>query len=513
MLAPALMVQGTASSVGKSLLVAALCRLFRRDGVDVVPFKAQNMSLNAAVTPDGLEIGRAQAMQAEAAGVAASVDMNPILLKPEGPQRAQLVLLGRPSGSFSASAYHERKLELRSVVADALGRLRARHELVIIEGAGSPAEINLRDRDLVNMHVAHLADAQVLLVGDIDRGGVFAAIVGTLALLDLADRERIAGFVINKFRGDRSLLEPGLEFLEQYTGKPVLGVVPHLGPLRLADEDSLSLEDRLERTAPERGELDIAVVALPHLANFDDFTPLEHEPGVSVRFVTEPSSLALADLVILPGTKTTVADLDWLRRTGIAAAVVARALAGDLVLGICGGCQMLGIAILDPERVESPRERSAGLELLNLVTRFQKHKTTAQVLARVNAPSFFAPEGAEISGYEIHMGELSAEPGTARPFRLLSRNGAPIEALDGAISSAGNVVGTLLHGALENPSLREHLLGALRARRSTHPEQPRASFRGIAAPTREGEYDRLETAVRAALDVETLFRLARISRR
>src|SRR5688572_32145600 len=303
------MVQGTASSVGKSLLCAALCRLFRRDGVDVVPFKAQNMSLNAAVTPDGFEIGRAQAMQAEAAGVAACVEMNPILLKPEGPQRAQLVLLGRPSGSFSASAYHERKLELRSVVAEALATLRARHELVIIEGAGSPAEINLRDRDLVNMHVAHLADAPVLLVGDIDRGGVFAAFVGTMELLEPEDRRRVAAFVVNKFRGDLSLLKPGLDFLERRCERPVMGVLPHLPGLRLPDEDGLSLD--LRRHALPDEALRVAVVRFPRIANHDDLLPLEREAGVAVRWVERVQEAAGADLLVLPGSKSVVADLAW----------------------------------------------------------------------------------------------------------------------------------------------------------------------------------------------------------
>ena len=328
MLARTLMVQGTASSVGKSLLVAALCRLFRQDGYDVAPFKSQNMALNSAVTPDGLEIGRAQAVQAEAAGLAASVDMNPILLKPEGPQRSQVVVLGRPQATLSAREYQDYKPELQSVVAGSLERLRRRHQLVIIEGAGSPAEINLKARDLVNMHVARLADAPVLLVGDIDRGGVFAALVGTLELLEPDERARVAALVINNFRGDLGLLEPGLDFIRQRTGKPVLGVVPHVPRLRIADEDSVSLETRRARRRPSRAELDIVVVRFPQMSNYDDVLELEHECGVTVRFAQEPAELRGADLLILPGSKSTLSDLGWLRRSGLSAQIARQAHSG-----------------------------------------------------------------------------------------------------------------------------------------------------------------------------------------
>ncbi|MEY4549447.1 MAG: Cobyric acid synthase, partial [Pseudomonadota bacterium] len=277
MLARTLMIQGTGSSVGKSLFVTALCRMFRQQGIDVAPFKSQNMALNSAVTPDGLEIGRAQAVQAEAAGLAPSVDMNPILLKPEGHQQSQVVVLGRPAMRLSAREYHEHKPRLQGVIAEALERLRRRHQLVIIEGAGSPAEINLKARDIVNMYVARLADAPVLLLGDIDRGGVFAALLGTLELLEPDERERIAALVINKFRGDVSLLEPGLDFLRERTGKPVLGVVPHVPGLRIADEDSVALEGR---QAPRPGaSLQVRVLRLPHISNYDDVLALEHEPA------------------------------------------------------------------------------------------------------------------------------------------------------------------------------------------------------------------------------------------
>jgi adenosylcobyric acid synthase len=500
------MVQGTASSVGKSLLVAGLCRLFRADGVNVAPFKSQNMALNSAVTPDGLEIGRAQAVQAEAAGLVPSVEMNPILIKPEGPGRAQVVVMGRPAFSLSPAEYHAHKPKLQSIIADCLATLRGRHDLVIIEGAGSPAEINLKDRDIVNMHVARLADAPVLLTGDIDRGGVFAAFVGTLELLEPEERERVKAFVINKFRGDLSLLEPGLDFLRQRTGKPVLGVVPYLSHLRIADEDSLSLESRSGRARPGPERLDIAVVGLPHISNYDDVAALEHEAGVSVRFARSRNELWGADLLILPGTKSTVADLGWLRSTGIAQCIEQRARAGGLVLGICGGCQMLGEKIEDPDRVESTEPCVDGLGLLRLSTRFGRDKTTTVLKARLLEPCFLGDpaQAGEISGYEIHMGQVTLGAKVRSPFSIVSRNGAPACVPDGAISTGGNVIGTLIHGLLEHAALRRSVLDALRKQKGL--AQPAASPE---VPSAQAEYDRLEAALRQSLDLALLRRLAR----
>lgn len=359
-LAPTIMVQGTASSAGKSLLVTALCRFFRREGLRVAPFKSQNMALNSAVTVDGLEIGRAQAVQAEASGILSCVDMNPILLKPESDRRSQVVVLGKLIGSMTATEYHEYKPRLSTVIAESLTRLRVDYDLVVIEGAGSPAEINLKSRDIVNMHVAKLADAPVLLVGDIDRGGVFGSFVGTMELLEPDERARVAAFVVNKFRGDMALLKPGLDFLTERTGKPVLGVVPYIQGLRIADEDSVSLEDRMARRRPSQQEIDIVVVRLPRLSNYDDVEALEHEAGVVVRFVEQPDEIQGADLVILPGSKNTVSDLSWLRTRGIAGAIEARAHVGKPILGICGGCQMLGEVIDDPHGVDRPKPKCAG---------------------------------------------------------------------------------------------------------------------------------------------------------
>jgi adenosylcobyric acid synthase len=499
-LARTLMIQGTASSVGKSLVVTGLCRLLARRGLRVAPFKAQNMALNAAVTPDGGEIGRAQALQAEAAGARAHVDMNPILLKPEGPARSQVVVHGTPIGSLGAAEYHARKPELRALVAASLARLRARHDVVIIEGAGSPAEINLRDRDLVNMYVAGVADAPVWLVGDIDRGGVFAAFVGTLALLEPHERARIAGVLVNRFRGDLALLTPGLDMLRERTGVPVVGVVPHLERLRLADEDSLPLDDRAGRTRARAGALDVVVVRLPRISNHDDVAPLEHEPGVDVRFVDRPEDVAAADLAILPGSKSTVADLAWLRRSGLSEALVARALRGQPVLGLCGGCQMLGEGVWDPHGVESSTPFVAGLGLLPLETRFVAQKTTAQVRARAASASFLAaPEDGALEGYEIHMGQVTRrDPGAPACLVLEARNGAAVELADGAVSPDGHVVGTLVHGLFENPPVRARLVAALHARRGSSAPAAPATTAG-ATWSRSAEYDRVADALERGL--------------
>lgn len=505
MLAPALMVQGTASSVGKSLVVTALCRFFHREGIRVAPFKAQNMALNSAVTIDGLEIGRAQAVQAEAAGLAPTVDMNPILIKPEGDSRAQLVVMGKPAGSFTASEYHAHRPRLQGVIADCLDRLRRSYDLVVIEGAGSPAEINLKPRDIVNMHVARLADAPVLLVGDIDRGGVFAAFVGTLELLDPDERERVAAFVVNKFRGDLTLLQPGLDWLTARTGKPVLGVLPYVPRLRIADEDSVSLDERTTRRRPGRDQLDIAVVRVPRISNYDDVEALEHSPGVVVRFAESPAELRGADLVILPGSKNTAADLAWLRASGIAAVIEERARAGEPVLGICGGCQMLGERIDDPDGIESAEPHVAGLGLLPLATRFARDKLTAQVVARLASDSFLGNEQVTVRGYEIHMGVVEQTHACTSPFELIARNGAPVHVADGAIAASGAVVGTMLHGIFETEALRASMLRCLRERRGL--AEPVGTAR---PPTKHDEYDRLEATLRAHVDLDLLWRLARV---
>jgi len=498
------MVQGTASSVGKSLIVTALCRLFRQRGYRVAPFKSQNMALNSFVTPDGFEIGRAQAVQAEAAGIAPSVEMNPILLKPEGETRSQVVLMGRPTGSFSFSEYHQRKPELIQTIAACLARLRESYDIVVIEGAGSPAEINLASHDIVNMHVAEAADAPVILVGDIDRGGVFAQFVGTIDLLEPAQRARVAAFLINKFRGDVTLLKPGLDYLEQRFGIPVLGVVPFVARLRIADEDSVALEDRRSRPFASPSQIEIAIVRLPHISNYDDFLALEHESGVIVRFVESPGEVAHADLVVIPGSKSTVADLEWMRGNGFADAIIGRARRREPIVGVCGGCQMLGETIEDPGAIESPTRVAAGLNLLPIVTHFGPDKRTAQVRARIAQPSILSGEiggEIEISGYEIHMGRIERISDCAAPFKIIARNGVAHSTFDGAVSSDGAVAGTMLHGIFENDALRASLIRSLARRKGL--DAPA----GPPVPSRNDEYDRLAEAVRSNINWGLIERL------
>jgi adenosylcobyric acid synthase len=501
------MVQGTSSGVGKSLLAAALCRIFARSGLRVAPFKAQNMSLNAAVTADGGEIGRAQAAQAEAAGTDPTTDMNPILLKPETDDRSQLVVRGRAIGRVSFGEYRARQAELAPLVAESLARLRALHDVIVIEGAGSPAEINLRDADLVNMHVARLAAAPVLLVGDIDRGGVFAALVGTLALLAPADRARVAGLIVNRLRGDPAILQSGLDELHALTGVPVLGVVPWITERLVPSEDSLDL-------TPSSGDdtalVDIAVVRLPRLANFDDFEWLAAEPGVRVRWVTSVAALAGADLIVLPGSKSTLSDLAWLRERRLDDAIVAAARAGRPVLGVCGGYQMLGRALHDPDGVESETPSAPGLGLLPVETVFVRDKTTVRVRARATgAPGpFERAAGVLADAYEIHAGltRLAFDARAARPFAVVSRGGAPVDDRDGAADATGTVTGTYLHGLFESGAVRRALLDWLAARAGCA-GRPEWGEMG----SRRDRWDRLADVVAGALDVKAIGRLVGVA--
>src|SRR4030066_1118910 len=376
--AKTLMIQGTASSVGKSVIVAGLCRIFRQDGFKVAPFKARNMALNSFVTKEGGEIGRAQAVQAEAAGIEPSVYMNPVLLKPEAETSAQVIVLGKVTKRLEASQYYKHTPNLLKVIEDSLSRLRSTYEIVVIEGAGSPAEINLKKREIVNMRVAKMANSPVLLVGDIDRGGVFASIIGTLELLTKRERDLIKGFIINKFRGDLKLLKPGRDLLEKRTGKPVLGVIPYFRDLAIAQEDSVYLDERQANSA--KGTVDVAVIRLPHISNYDDFDPLE-EQGCTVRYVSNVLEMGNPDLLILPGTKSTIADLIRLQQQGLAQAIIHRAQSGIPVIGICGGYQMLGKHIHDPDKIESSQDSINGLGLLNSTTIFHNDKTTTQVRA------------------------------------------------------------------------------------------------------------------------------------
>lgn len=483
--APTVMLQGTSSSVGKSYLAAGLCRVYARRGLRVAPFKAQNMALNAAVTPDGLEIGRAQAVQAEAAGVPAEVAMNPILLKAEGDARAQVVFMGRPIGTFSAADYRCLRTSLWPEVKSALDSLRRRFDLVVIEGAGSPAELNLRSGELVNMRVAAVAQAPVLLISDIERGGVFASLIGTLDLLRPTERARVKGLVVNRFRGDPQLFRDGVRILERRCGIPVMGVIPHLD-IRLPAEDSLDLP-RLAAARPG-ALLDVVVVEYPHISNFDDFEPLLDEPEVSVRLASHPGRLGRPDLIILPGSKTTLADLQSLRDSGMDDAIIGARAAGTAIMGICGGYQMLGTSIADPLGFEFQGE-ARGLGLLPVVTTFQAHKVTRRCEATARGGPGLARnlEGVRLTGYEIHMGiaQVHGQP-------MLIRDNRP----EGSISEDGLVVGTNVHGLFANGAFRRALLGAL------------GTLRGVSLsarrPVLSDPFDRLADALEAALDMAAL---------
>ncbi|SDC66426.1 cobyric acid synthase [Actinokineospora iranica] len=487
----ALLVAGTTSDAGKSVVVAGLCRWLAREGVRVAPFKAQNMSNNSMVTADGGEIGRAQAVQAAACGLAPSVRFNPVLLKPGSDRSSQVVVLGRPVGVASALSYRERKAELMETVLATLAGLRADFEVVVCEGAGSPTEINLRANDIANMGLARAAGLPVLVVGDIDRGGVFAHLFGTLALLDAADQALVSGFVINKFRGDPALLEPGLRQLRGLTGRDVLGVLPWREELWLDAEDSLSYaaDGVVGRPLPPVGEqwLRVAVVRLPRISNATDVEALACEPGVSVRFVTEPSRLADADLVVLPGSKSTVADLGWLRSTGLADAVAAHAARGLPVLGVCGGFQMLGTRIDD--RVESGAGVVDGLGLLDVGVAFAEEKT----LSRPSGTAFGEPA----TGYEIHHG------------RVVRRGDLPglVTLPDGTVegAAAGAVLGTHWHGLLENDGVRRALLrwAAERSGRTGFRTAADVSF----AAARAAQLDLLGDLVADHIDTDAVRRL------
>lgn len=491
-----LLVAGTTSDAGKSVVTAGILRWLARQGLKVAPFKAQNMSNNSAVTPDGSEIGRAQAMQAAAAGIPAEAAMNPVLLKPGSDTRSHLVVLGRPAGEATAAEYWggDRR-KLRETVLASYDDLRSRFDAVICEGAGSPAEINLRQRDIVNMGFAAARGVPVVVVGDIDRGGVFASLFGTLALLDAADQALVAGFVVNKFRGDVRLLDPALARLRTLTGRQVLGVVPLIPGLRLDAEDAVVIETSNpfspngSSRLPSPGLLRIAVIRLPRISNFTDFDALALEPGVEVRYVSCPADTADADLVVVPGTRTTVADLAWLRGQGLEPVLKRRAAEGRPVLGICGGYQMLGETITDG--VESPdAEPVAGLGLLPAVTRFAADKTLAR-------PSGYAGD-LPVRGYEIHHGAVSTRGGA--PLFTSEPGGG--RALDGCVSGA--VTGTLWHGVFENDAFRRAYLSSVarQAGRDFVPA-PDTSF----AAAREAQFDTLADAVEEYLDTDALLRL------
>ncbi|MBM4447450.1 MAG: cobyric acid synthase [Chloroflexi bacterium] len=496
--AKTLMIQGTASSVGKSIIVAGLCRIFRQDGFKVAPFKAQNMALNSFATKEGGEIGRAQAVQAEAAGVEPSVHMNPVLLKPEADASSQVIVLGKVAKSLKASQYYSHTPNLLKIIESSLNRLLSAYDIVVIEGAGSPAEINLKEREIVNMRVAKMANAPVLLTGDVDRGGVFASLVGTLELLTEQERDLIKGFVINKFRGDLKLLKPGLDILEKRTGKPVLGVIPYFRDINIAQEDSVYLDER--QTSSANGTVDVAVIRLPHISNYDDLDPLE-EQGCTVRYVSNTSELGNPDLLILPGTKSTVADLMHLQQQGLAQAIIHRARSGIPVIGICGGYQMLGKSIHDPDKIESKQDSIAGLGLLNSTTIFHNDKTTKQVKARVAADKGLLKglKDIEVTGYEIHMGQTSSRD--CQPaLHIFETSQGKVNYFDGAVGNNGLIFGTYIHGLLHNATFTHLLLNRLQQLRKL----PETSATSI---SKQEIYDKLADIIRQNLDMSQVYKI------
>jgi len=455
MRAKSVMVMGTASDVGKSVVVTALCRVFARAGIRVAPFKSQNMSNNAAVCPGGGEIGRAQAVQAEACGLEPTVEMNPVLLKPESETGCQVVIRGQARFHMRAHEHPRYRTAAWPAIVASYHTLAEQFDLIVIEGAGSAAEVNLREHDMVNWAIAELADAPVLLVADIDKGGVFASLVGTIELLAPAERRRVHGLVINKFRGDLQLLGSGLQFLEHRTGIPVLGVVPYLHALGIPQEDSATLDTTSMRRQTK--PITCGIVRVPRIANYTDFAPLEDEPDVAVHYLSDPITTPPLDILCLPGSKSTVADLQWLRRVGWEDVVIRHMRDGGWVIGICGGYQMLGHSILDPQRVESHSTETIGLGLLDVATTFAPEKVTDQV-AGVALDS-----GLLVSGYEIHAGRVTRHDGTVPLFHLTTRNRHTISEYEGAQSPEGRIWGTAMHGVFDQAAWRRQFLDRVRA--------------------------------------------------
>ncbi len=478
-----LMVQGTMSNVGKSLLTAALCRIFRQDGYRTAPFKSQNMALNSFITKDGHEMGRAQVVQAQAAGIEPDVRMNPILLKPTTDVGSQIIVNGKALGNMDAMAYYRKKREFIPAIMNSYNSLASEYDVIVIEGAGSPAEINLKQEDIVNMGLAEMVDAPVLLAGDIDRGGVFAQLYGTIELLEENERKRIKGTVINKFRGDRVILEPGLRILEDLCKVPVIGVVPYMH-LDIDDEDSLTERFHSSET---RKQIDIAVIRLPRISNFTDFSPFEHYKNVSLRYVERVCDLHHPDMIFLPGTKSTIADLLWLRGSGLEVALLKAASSGTPVFGICGGYQMLGKKISDPDQTEAAgMTECAGMGLLNSETVFHSEKVQTQTSGIFDGIRglFSGLNGKRYEGYEIHMGQ---DEGSAE-----------------AVRSSGNVYGSYIHGIFDSPGVSDVILRALCEKKGLMFE----SIRSFDLKTfKEQQYDRLAQTVRSSLNMDMIYQI------
>ncbi|MBE6063885.1 cobyric acid synthase [Clostridium cochlearium] len=482
-----IMIQGTGSSVGKSILVTALCRIFKQDGYTVCPYKSQNMALNSYITHDGKEMGRAQVLQAYAAGLEPEAYMNPILLKPTGDKKSQIIFNGEVYGNSTAMEYHNMKTKFGKKLKEQFKDIEEKFDIVVIEGAGSPAEINLRDKDIVNMGFAEMVDAPVLLAGDIDRGGVFASLAGTMLLLTEEEKKRVKGTLINKFRGDIEILKPGLKMLEDIIKRPTVGVVPYL-KLQLEDEDG-AVEFNRNINAP----IDIAVIKLPRISNFTDFDALKIEEDVSIRYITTKEDFGNPDLLIIPGTKNTIEDLLELRKCGLEDKIKEYSKTGT-VIGICGGYQMLGKTLKDPYKVESDELETEGMGLLNVDTVFEKEKITTRVKAK--------SKDTEVYGYEIHMGICTYKEGAKPLFSIYDENGKKVNRQDGAINEKENVMGTYIHGVFDGVEFREKVLNNIRKIKGIE-EKKAIQYENL----REKNLDMLADLVRKNVDMDCIYKI------
>lgn len=495
-----IMIQGTASSVGKSILVTALCRIFKQDGYLVCPYKSQNMSLNSYITLDGKEMGRAQVLQAYAAGLEPEVYMNPILLKPTTDKNCQIIFNGEVYGYSNAKEYHNLKVKFKDDLKSAFEKLENQFDIIVMEGAGSPAEINLRDNDIVNMGMAELIDAPVLLVGDIDKGGVFASLLGTIMLLSDSEKDRVKGTIINKFRGDISLLKPGVDSLEELTHRDCLGVVPYF-KLDLEDEDgAVDLNKNIT------DKIDIAIIRLPHISNFTDFDALSIEPDVSVRYVETVTEFKTPDLVIIPGTKNTLGDLEYLKKSGLYNKIREYEVNGKII-GICGGYQMLGKILEDPYGVETTLESMEGLDILPIKTVFEEKKITTRVNGIIAKDLINNDTPLSIYGYEIHMGKTAILDEGKSLININKSNNEEANHLDGVVNNKGNVMGTYIHGIFDGVEFRQHIINELRRDKGIE-EKVSMAYEHL----REKELDKLADLVRASIDMNKIYKIMGLNR-
>ncbi len=495
-----IMIQGTASSVGKSILVTALCRIFKQDGYSVCPYKSQNMSLNSYITLDGKEMGRAQVLQAYAAGLEPEVYMNPILLKPTTDKNCQIIFNGEVYGYSNAKEYHNLKVKFKDDLKSAFEKLENQFDIIVMEGAGSPAEINLRDNDIVNMGMAELIDAPVLLVGDIDKGGVFASLLGTIMLLSDSEKDRVKGTIINKFRGDISLLKPGVDSLEELTHRDCLGVVPYF-KLDLEDEDgAVDLNKNIT------DKIDIAIIRLPHISNFTDFDALSIEPDVSVRYVETVTEFKTPDLVIIPGTKNTLGDLEYLKKSGLYNKIREYEVNGKII-GICGGYQMLGKVLEDPYGVETTLESMDGLDILPIKTVFEEKKITTRVNGIITKDLINNDTPLSIYGYEIHMGKTTLLDEGKSLININKSNNEEANHLDGVVNNKGNVMGTYIHGIFDGVEFRQHIINELRRDKGIE-EKVSMAYEHL----REKELDKLADLVRASIDMNKIYKIMGLNR-